>query len=231
MTPNQIIATALRHIGVLDGVETASGTDTQHMLGLMVSLLDAWQVSPWSITGTDELVYTPSAGTRSFTIGPAGNIVSTAPDRITRESYWRGPSGIDTLLDVGTLADYNSEADKGTTGQPSYVVLDRGSDTATVYLYPAADGVSQLRLVVASDVLPNYASLTATTSITLPAGMRNALEWSLAEEALSAYQVDPATESKVVRNARRARRIFGKANHPRATLSTTEGGRYNIYTD
>ena len=230
MTPTQLITTSLRHLGVLESTETASGNDVGVMLGYLVSLLDSWQITPSTIAGTDELVYTPTAGTQSFTIGPAGDIVSTQPDRIERESYWR-VNGVDTPLGVGTLDDYNSEASKNVVAQPLYVVLDKGYDSATVYLYPAADGLSQLHLVVASDVLSGYASITATSTLTMPAGMQNALEWALAEEALASYMTDPHTESKVLRNSRRARRRFGRSNVKRSTLSTTEGKRYNIYTD
>lgn len=230
MTPTEIITNSLRHLGVIGSTETASGDDVGVMLGFLSSLLDSWQITPSAIAGTDELVYTPTAGTQSFTIGPAGNIVAGQPDRIERESYWR-VNGVDTPLGVGTLDDYNSEASKNVTAQPLYVVLDKGYDTATVYLYPAADGLSELHLVVASDVLSGYDSLTATTSLALPAGMQNALEWSLCEEALAAYMTDAHTEAKVIRNARRARRKFGRSNVKRSTLSTTEGKRYNIYTD
>lgn len=228
MTPTDIITTSLRHLGVLESSETASGNDVGVMLGMFMSLLDSWQITPDAITGTDELVYTPVSGTKSFTIGPAGNIVATQPDRI-EHGYWR-VNNVDTPLGVGTLDDYNSEPGKNVIAQPLYVALDKGYDTATVYLYPAADGLSQLHLIVASDVLTNYASIGATTTLTLPAGMRHALEWSLAEQALTAYGSDIQTESRVVRNAAKARRKFGRSNTKRATLSTTEGKRYNIYT-
>jgi hypothetical protein len=230
MTPTQLITTSLRHLGVLGSTETASGDDVGVMLGILTSMLDSWQVTPDAITGTDELIYTPTAGAQSFTIGPAGNIAATQPDRIKQGSFWRVNS-VDTPLGIGTLDDYNSEASKSVTAQPLYVVLDKGYDTATVYLYPAADGLSQLHLVVASDVLAGYGTLGATTTLALPAGMQHAIEWSLAEQALSAYRSDAQTESRVVRNAMRARRKFGRSNAERSTLSTTEGKRYNIYTD
>ena len=229
-TATAIIKRSLQHLGVVEGNNDPAGDDLQTMVELLRSLLDAWQITPSSITGTDTLTHTPPAGTQSITIGPAGAVVARQPMRIERSSFWRA-NGIDTQLDVRTLAEYNAEPSKSTQGQPEYIALDRGSNTATAYLWPAADGVSQLHLVVASDVVASFDTITGPTNLSLPAGMQNAIEWSLAEEAVAIYQADAENAARCARNAAKARRLLSRANTKRSVLSLPVGRRYDINTD
>lgn len=229
-TATAIIKRSLQHLGVVEGNNDPAGDDLQTMVEMLRSLLDAWQITPNAITGTDTLTHTPVAGTQSFTIGPAGAVIARQPLRIERASFWRR-DGIDTPLDVRTLAEYNAEPSKATQGQPEYVALDRGGNAATAYLWPAADGVSQLHLVVASDVVASFDTITGPTNLALPAGMQNALEWSLAEEATAIYQADAETAARCARNAAKARRLLSRSNTKRSVLSLPVGRLYDINTD
>lgn len=221
-TPTDIIQTALRHLKVIASTETVGGDDASKCLDSLKSILDALQVEPSSIVGLQQLTYTPSLGTQSFTIGPSGNIVASQPLRIEANSYYRA-NGVDTPLGVGTMDDYNAQADKAGTGSPDFVALNRGYDTATVYLYPAADGVSQLRLWVQMDPLTSFASITLTTSLTLPPGMRRLLEWALADEVATDYEVDAMTLQQVKQHAANSRRLFKRSNTRIGRLSMPYG--------
>lgn len=218
-TPTTIIQAALRHLGVLGSTETVSGDDAAKCLESLVSILDALQVEPSSIVGLQQLTYTPPLGTQSFTIGPSGNVVATQPVKIERNSFYRA-NGVDTHLNVRSMDDYNAMPDKAGTGSPLFVAMNRGYDTATVYVYPAADGVSQLRLWVQLEPVTSFSSITLTTDLALPAGMRRMLEWNLADEVSTDYEVSGQTLQQVKQNAANSKRLFKRSN--------TRIGRLNL---
>lgn len=210
-TARDIVTRALEHLGVVGSGESAGANDADLALRALRSMLDAWQLEPRAVVGLRQITYTPTAGTQSFTIGPAGNVVGRAPVRIEPASFYR-LSGVDTPLDVGTLDEYNARADKTVRGSPDFVALSRSYDTATVYVYPAADGVCQLRLWVLSDPVDSFDAIEIDDTLTLPAGMQSALEWCLAEDVESDFSMRPEVAIKVREKAARAKRLFMRGN-------------------
>lgn len=194
---------------MLGAGDIADADDADVCLSAVRSLLDAWNVDPQAATGLAELTHTPAAGVASFTIGPAGDVVAAQPLRIDSAVY-RSDS-IDTQIDVVSLEEYAALPLKSVQGPPECVALNRGSDTATVYLYPASQGY-QLRLLVQNPVVSGFATLVLTDSLTLPSGLRNALEWNVAEEVKNAFSVDPQTSAEVARKAANALRKFKRGN-------------------
>lgn len=222
-TAADLASGVLRHLGVLGAEEDPIAYDIAAVLGALKIMLDAWRLDPRAVTGYQELSYTPTAGVQSFTIGPSGNVVATQPLRIELNSYYR-LNGVDSPLLVGSVDEYNAKAGKDTRGAPSLVALNRGSDTATVYMYPAADGVSQLRLVVLKEPLASFESITASTTLTLPAGMRAALEWCIADDLTADYKISRADVLGKIRDkAREYRRLFKRGNTRVGSLAMPYG--------
>ena len=229
-TPNTIITTALRHLGVLDAVSNVSGDDAAHCLELLRSMLDALQLDPQATTGLQELVYTPTSGTTSFTIGPSGAIVAAQPARIVKAVY--RINNIDYPVDVVNVEDYAEFSLKSERSNPSCIALNRSTNTATVYLFPAAEGSAQLRLWVANEVVSGFTSMTLTTTLTLPNGYQNFLEWGLAEEAAPSYVVPEMNMQRVLRQAGIARRRMKRANVRVPQLEPLQRGQqYDIQSD
>jgi hypothetical protein len=231
VTPQTLITAALEHMGVAEIGQTPNPDDSDKCLRALISMLDAWQLDPQDIIGLQELTHTPAAGVQSFTIGPAGSIVATQPLRIESSSFYRINS-VDMPLGVGTLAEYNAKSTKTTQGHPEFVAMVRGYDTATVYLYPASDGDAQLRLWVQRDVVSGFATLTTSTSITLPNGYQNGLEWCLADEAAPDFSVPAEKLMVIARKASIARRRLKRANtritEMRMPAGVARGRSFNI---
>lgn len=225
-TAAQICAAAARHLGVIDPDEALGSSELSHLMSLLGSLLDQLQISPAMSAGTVELTRTPTSGTQSFSIGPAGDIVASQPLSIV--SAYTRVNGIDMPVDIRTLDDYLVEPDKTVRGQTQFVVLDRGYDTATVYLYPAADGLTQIHLVVMQDVLTSYASIVSTDTLTLPPGLQNYLEWAIAEQAITDFGVASNVAATISMQAARAKRLFGRANVLRRVLRSEMARPYDI---
>lgn len=210
-TPTTILTTSLRHLGVIGAADTTvDANDAQLCLDALKSLLDAWNLSPQNCVGLQELTHTPTSGDTAFTIGPTGDVVARQPARIVKAVYRR--DGTDWPVDVVEVEEYASYSLKSNASTPCCVALNRGYDTSTVYVYPAGDGVSQLRLWVALDVVSSFDTLGLTTSLTLPNGYQNALEWCLAEEVASFFHVPDQILARVARRASISHRRIKRAN-------------------
>jgi hypothetical protein len=231
-TVAQVVDSVLQRLGVLGATESSDASDAALVLARMVTMLDAWQLEPRAIVGTTEILYTPTLGQQSFTIGPAGDVAGKQPMRIELSSYYRR-NGVDTPIGVGTVEAYNATAAKDVTGSPEFVALVRGDDTATVYVYPAGDGVSQLRLVVLQEPVTSFDGLTLADALTLPAGMRAAIEWSLADECLGEFDVRPNKVALIKAKAKEYRRNYKRANTRIPELlmphGVASGGSFDIY--
>lgn len=222
-TVSEVVTTSLQHLRVLGAGEVADSDDSEVCRAALVSMLDAWNLDPQAIVGLTELTYTPGGGLQSFTIGPSGNVVAAQPARIVSAFYRK--SDVDYPLPVITVDEYTRGALKSTQTEACAIALNRGYDTAEVYIYPAADGLSEFHLWVQRDVVSSFSTLALTTSMTLPNGLQNALEWNVAREVLNAFSVDPATEARVERNAQNALRRFKRANVRVPELQMPGGAR------
>lgn len=211
VTPNAIAAAALRHLGVLGANETAEAADASLCLQALKSLLDAMQLDPLAIIGRQEVTRTPITGVQSFTIGSGGDISSVRAPRRIESAFYRS-NGVDAPIDIKSLETYLSEASKAVTGPPSYIAYEPSYALGTVYLYPAADGTSELHLWVLRDVVSGFDSLTLTTSMTLPTGYQNLLEWVVAEEVAPDFLVPDAVLQRVARRAMQAKKRLKRSN-------------------
>jgi hypothetical protein len=217
VTVLDIIKAAMGHLGVLDPAEEPAASDSDSFCRGLASLLDAWQLDPQAVIGREELTYIPSGAT--FTIGPGGNIDRRAPAGIVAAFYRR--SGLDTPVGVKPLENYLSQASKTTQGTPDFIAYEHDGASGTVYVYPSGDGVSELHMWVLQDVVPDFQSITVTSTLSLPSGYRNALEWNLASELAADY---PSNRTSFVEaKASRALKRLKRSNVRISELSMPDG--------
>lgn len=230
-TPTTIITAALQHLGVIGAAETTvEANDAALCLASLISMLDAWNLNPQDCVGLQELTVTPTAGATTFTIGAAGDIVARQPARIVKAVYRR--SGTDWPVEVVNVEEYADYPLKSTQSNPCAIALNRGPDTSTVYIYPAADGASQIRLWVTTDVVTSFDTMVLATTLTLPAGYQNALEWCLAEEVSDSFSVPADKLARVIRKAGIAHRRIKRVNSHVPQLDVGKGARvYNVTGD
>ena len=230
-TPTTIITAALRHLGVIGSADTTVDADDADIcLNSLKSMLDSWNLSPQDCVGLQELTVTPIAGSTSFTIGAAGDIVARQPVKIVKAVYRQGST--DYPVEVVEVAEYADYALKSNQAAPCVVALNRSGATATVYVYPACNGSAQIRLWVATDVIASFDTLGLSTTLTLPNGYQNALEWSLAEEVAQSFSVPPQILAIVTRKASIAHRRIKRANNRVPQLEVRGGLRvYDVTGD
>lgn len=176
------------------------------------SILDALNLDPLAVIGRQEVTRTPAAGVQSFTIGSSGGDVASIGMPLRVEAAFYRTNGVDIPVDVEPLERYLSEASKTWRGPPIFVSYERGYSNGTVYMYPAADGLSELHVWTLLDAVSGYASISGATTLTLPNGYQNYLEWALADEVAADFSVALHVEERASRKAAAAMRRIKRAN-------------------
>lgn len=189
-TAGDVINSALRASGVLGVGQTALTTDVSDALDLMNMLLTEWQINRWLVYDLIDVSFT-STGATSYTVGPGGNFVTSAPrpDKIDAAFARLTATGKDIILyPFMSREGYDRIIEKSAAGTPAFFFYDPGlGTTGTIYLSPVPAATYSLRLSVKSS-LGQLAS-TATV-IALPQPYIVALLWNLAAALRPYFQMD-----------------------------------------
>lgn len=195
------------------GASQPAPEDTDLGVRALVTLLDAFQLDPQAVIGLREYVYTPSGGQQTVTIGPSGQIVATQPVTIEPSSFYR-QNGVDRPIGIAnSFEEYAAQANKAVQSLQPFIYYMRGNDgQGTIYLWPAANGSYELHLWARQEVISGYASITPTTTLTLPNGYRKWLEDILAFDLCEDYSVPTESMARLEKRAGVATRRLKRAN-------------------
>ena len=228
-TAQDICSYALSQILNDDATQTPATTDLNLALTTLKYLMDHWQLDPQTTLGLQEFVYTPAAGTQSFTIGATGAVVTQMPPRIESASFVR-LNGVDFLIGfAANFDDYNSQPVKTTQGYPTKCWYNPNTDTqlGTFYMWPASNG-GELHLWIRQNPLSGFNSLTLSSTLTLPMGLQKVLIDNLAAEMLDSYNVPAQAYQQIKRKAalslkkwKRPNIRVGTLNMPTSTARTS----------
>ncbi len=189
-TIGDVINSALRASGVLGVGQTALPRDIADGLDLANTLLTEWQINRWLVYDLVDVAFTSTAAA-SYTVGPGGNFVTSAPrpDKIDAAYARLISSGKDTILYPFMAREgYDRVQNKSAVGDPCFFFYDPGlGTTGTIYFAPVPDVTFSLRLSVKSS-LGQFAATTDT--ITLPQPYIVALLWNLAAAYRPYFQMD-----------------------------------------
>jgi hypothetical protein len=230
----QIIDRALEHIQIKAPGETTTADDADVGLRALTSLLDAAQLGPQNVIGLTELTFTPAAGAQTVTIGPTAvsppDIIATMPVRLDPSSFYR-INDVDELLPLcDSFEEYTERCSKTVQGHPGVCFYMRGDDTGTLYLWPAADGTTELHLWVQREVITGQTDLALADTLKLPPGYRMWLEYAVATELCPAFNRPPAITGYVGQRANQAQRMLKRANFVSHQLNTVGARDYDIRT-
>lgn len=189
-----LITDALIEIGAHDLGQSVPAEDAALGLRYLNRIMERWSNSPSMFPVLPE-TSVPMNGAASYTIGPAGNVVSARPLRIDRATFVLGD--VEYPVNVLSRQEWDAIAVKDVTGAPvSDIWYDAANTNARVYVYPkAASGTLKLD---APTLLGTFAS--TSTVLDLPAGYESALVLTLASDLAGAFQ-RPVTPDLRVRTA------------------------------
>lgn len=166
---------------------------------------------------------TPATGT----ILAGAQITAPMPVRIEEGSFCR-LSGTDFLIGFAPSFDiYAGQPVKTTQGYPSKCFyLPSNTNIGTLYMWPASNG-AELHLWVRETPVNGFASMTLSTTLTLPMGMQKVLVDCLAAEMLDIFSVPEPVYSKIRIKANNSLRTWKRANLKVGVLGMPTGvGRY-----
>ncbi len=196
-----------------DASSVSSSYDLNLALSTLQYLLDHWQLDPQTALGLQEFVYTPAAGAQTLTIGTGQNIVTLPPPRLEEASFVR-LNGVDFLIGfAASFEEYNSQPVKTNQGYPTkcWYNVDTTAQVGTLYLWPAANGC-EFHIWTRQVPLAGFASMTLSTTLTLPMGLEKALIDALAAELLDNYNVPEPAYSQQKKKAWLSLRKWKRSN-------------------
>jgi len=172
---------------------------------------------------------TPATGT----ILAGAQITAPMPQRIEEGSFCRF-GGTDFLIGFApSFEEYSGQSVKTTEGYPSKCFyLQSNTNIGTLYLWPASNG-AELHLLVRETPVNGFASMTLTSTLTLPMGMQKVLVDCLAAELMDIFGVQEPEYSRIRVKANNSLRTWKRANLKVGVLGmpTGVGGyRNNAYT-
>lgn len=178
-TAADIIARALRTIGVLASGETPSANEQADALTVLNVMLDAWRTESlmtYALRDQSKAM----TGAASYTIGASGDINTDRPVKIER-AYWRS-GGIDFPVQVVTKQAWDQIADKATTGTPDWLYYEPSMPLGRVWLHPIpANGTLYIT------TWTPFVALAANDALGLPPGYEEAITYQLAARLCAEY--------------------------------------------
>lgn len=235
MTPNELITSALKKIGVVGVGQTPLAEDLNDGLDELNNMIGQWNSTRYMLYHlvTSSVSCT---GATSYSIGPSGNInVSERPSLIEsaflRQNTSPAANSIDYPLKMlPSREDYNLIAMKGLAALSQYFFYDAAYPLGLIYPYPLPSNQYSL-YVTYRMLLSGFTDLNQ--EIALPGEYMQALVYNLAGLLCTSY--DKPVPDAVVAIAKSSKLTI-KGNYaqiPNAVMPAglSRGSLYNIQGD
>lgn len=210
------ITRALRLLNEIESGEEPTDDELADGLIALNAMLDSWRNDRLMCYVKQDETLTLSAGDSSYTIGPAGDLVTTRPVEILAAYIVDGTISYDVT--ARNEAWWAAIPDKTTQSNwPTDFLYRPSMPTATLLVYPVPDATRTMKLVTRVVAGPFAAT---TTDVTLPPGWDAAIDFNLAIELAPEYQAVPSPA--VIKRAQETLAGIKRANiqaQPRAVGS------------
>lgn len=236
----QLITRAMREIGVLGARQPPNTDDLAEGLVVLNSWVTDLDTQRATIFTVKREVFSLTAGTASYTIGPGGTWNTIRPLRIESVGLVLDrTASIPTEIPLGLPA---SDAEWArvvaktiTTSYPSLAYYDRGFESTglgRIYLHPIPNQNNSDLVLYLPRPMQEFADLS--TLYAFPPGYERAIETNLALELAPMFEKEPSM--LLVQKAERAMTTLKRANRTPRILRldpalTDRAAPYNIWTD
>ena len=216
-TVNDILKRAQRLIGVSSIGEALSADEAADGLAALNSMVGSWANEKLMLFKFETVSTTQTA--QSFTIGPAGAIVTARPVEIV--SAYRRDGTRDIPVDVVSRERYEAESLKSQTGPVEMVYYKPTFPDGTVFVWPVPSG--ETLFLTLQQPLTAFAAVADT--IALPPGYDEALAFNLA--VLLAPEYETEASPTVQRRAMTSKKVLKSVNNevPELELDPAMYGR------
>jgi hypothetical protein len=236
-TAAQVVGRALTLAGVTGAGETATSQDAQDALAMLNGLIDAWATQRLTLPASQREVFSFTANTSTYSIGPGSTWNTTRPVSIDSMSVYSVNATQPFEIPMAPLDDqsYQSLSVKSLTAPYPYNWYWNATNAATgsLYFWPTPTDASNYQAVLYTPTqLGTFANLA--TSVTMAPGYYRMLYYNLGRELFPAYgkPLDPVVDRFAGQSLQDIKRINLEMVDlsPGAQLPGA-GGIYNINAD
>lgn len=203
-------------IGAFAAGEQLPADDANDIFAALNSMLDSWSTERLFLYVITQDILTLTPSQQSYTVGPTGNLVTTARPLSVEDDTFIRVTGTDYPVMILSPAQYRAIPNKAAppTNLPLSMFYDPTWPNGTLYFWPPPTAGTQLYLY-SQQPLAAFTGLAQTFSY--PPGYQRALEYSLAEEIAPLFDV--TVQPQVARTAAVARRNLKRINFPDLRMS------------
>lgn len=238
-TAADIVRLALKDAGVLGVGQSASAEDTNDVFDTLNMMLAQWSIKRWLVYHLLDLSVV-STGAVSYTIGPGGNINTSAqrPDRLENGCFYRqlitaiSPNQIDYPLQLlESREDYSRIGLKQLSTIPQYIFYDAAYPLGVIYPWPVPSATIYEIHVAVKDQLSQFTNLA--TALNIPNQYYAALRYNLGATIRPLYQMPPDTSltALAVTSLNVIKNSNSQIPRLRIPIQLARGSLYNIYAD
>lgn len=181
VTRNDLIASALRTLGVIGIGETPVSEDYTNCSQALNIMIKSWAKKgfPLFVNATESVNLVASTSSYTLTNRP----VRVLGGRI------RNTSNVDVELQLISAEEYDRIGNKTTTGTPNQIYYDN-TLTGTLYVYPVPDSTAADSTIYVDVQRMFYDMSSSTDNFDFPQEWFQALKWGLVAEICVEYGVD-----------------------------------------
>jgi hypothetical protein len=180
-TPSRIIQFAMKDAGLLQEGDRPNGDDLAQYISRLNDMVNMWQTQGLKLWLNSVQAVTLVAGTGSYTLGPAGSIITVKPTRVI-EGYYISSSNISRQLDTLSWEGYNSLPNATQQGAIVAYFVDKQQANLVVktWLVPDTGAAAGRMDLLIQQQVTGAVSLNDTMGFPLEWYM--ALRWGLADD-------------------------------------------------
>lgn len=220
-TALDLIKGSMRLIGSIATGETPDAAEANEALDVLNQLLESLSTDNLVMWNQSAQLFSTVASQSVYTIGAAGNFVTTKPVRIN--GAFIRYLGTDYPVQIITQAIYDQIYNKTQTAIiPTALLYVDGQTTGSITLWPVPSSIVSLSL----DMDSQFTSIPLlSTVISWPAGYYRAIRYQLALELAAEYglPVPPQVAQMAMDAMASIKRVNNKDNTPMSYDSTLTG--------
>lgn len=207
MRAREVVERALQLVKVNASGETMDSADALLALDMLNDMLESWALAPQTILIPRVQSLALTSGLATYTVGPAGDLVTSRPADIMDAAFCRF-DGVDNPVRQIPLEEYNLIPVKTSGGWPAVMYAAQGLADWTLTLYPVPSQAGFTLFLADRAAHAEFPDLD--TDVPMAPGYKRPLQFCLACEVADVFgrPVPP----NVLRIATASKRVLKRQN-------------------
>lgn len=218
LTRNQIIAGALRLLGVIGQGQTPDANQYSDCAEALNIMLKAWEAEGLPLWAIKIQAIPLVAGQRVYSIGPSKDVDTQKPLKLY-QSYYRQTSNVDIPMTSLSQSEYNNLGNKTTPGRPIQYYYENLLDYGNLYVFPVPTSSEAGENIYITYQRPFADFDSATDTADVPQEFLRALKYNLAMELALEFGYPTQDRNTLLQMAERYRQQAFAFNQEEESLT------------